>query len=169
MLVKVVRELSAPFWLMLMMLPAAGNSMNLLIIGRGAFHTDIYDLGSAGHPTPQCQCQWLVPPPPPPLWRGVVRDLGLLGFPLPLWCGVVRGLGLLSVPPVWCGSGSGRPGCFEIVVIIIVIIIVILIGILIMIIIMMFISWVNCHRKRARQERLLVTAAFSIPSWQSPG
>ena len=44
-------------------------------------------------------------------------------------------------------------------VIIIVNVVVILIGI-IFVIIMMFLSWVNCHRKRARSERLLVTVAF---------
>ena len=87
-----------------------------------------------------------------------------LGFesawiPPPLWCGVVRGLGLLSVPPppLWCGvvRGSGRPECFDIIIIII--------------IIMMFLPWVHCHRKRAPQEGRLVTVGFSIPSWESPG
>ena len=99
------------------------------------------------------------PSPPPPVVR-CGSGFGSAWSPAPtLWCGVVR--------------GSGRPGCFEIVVIffiiIIIIMIVIVIGILIIIIIMMFLSWVHCHRKWARHERLLVTVAFSIPSWQSPG
>ena len=72
-----------------------------------------------------------------------------------VWCGLGFGFALSPSAPPWCGvvRGSGRPGCFETVVIII-----ILIGILI---IMMFPSWVNCHRKRAREDRLLVTVACS--------
>ena len=84
--------------------------------------------------------------------------------------GVVRDLGLLSVPPPPCGVVwfSFRVALGVEIVVIIIIVIVIHIGILIIIliiiiIVMMFLSWVNCHRKRARQERLLVAVAFSIP------
>ena len=106
--------------------------------------------------------QWLVPLRPPPL------------VPPLVWCGSGFGSALSPCAPLWCGvvRGSGRPACFGSVVIIIVVLIIIIIIVVILIltvIIMMFLSWDNCHGKRARQERLLVTVACSIPAWQSPG
>ncbi|OLQ13185.1 hypothetical protein AK812_SmicGene2820 [Symbiodinium microadriaticum] len=87
-------------------------------------------------------------------------------FPSPLVvrCGSGFGCAVSPSAPLWCGvvHGLGRPGCFEIVIIIVVIIVILIVIVIFIIIniistiIIMFLFWVNCHKKRAWQVKFVI-------------